>query len=132
MFEQFPYNCQVVRQVSKGTTKKVVAARAFFRTNTGNHWVVTADQAREYFSGAAPGERNARWGGCGWAVPDQWLWKGDLARWLPAAAYWQVWCSGGLGQVGEESVMCTSAEQSSHKGAHYRPADFAVCLPTLL
>jgi hypothetical protein len=69
LFEQYPFNCHVVRQVSKGSVKKVMAAKAYWRTNTGNHYVVEADMAKEYFGGAEPGARNPRWGlGLGFSV----------------------------------------------------------------
>ncbi len=60
LFQQFPYNCHVVRHVSHGSVWKVVAAKAYWRTNTGNHYVVGADRARMYFGGAEPGVKNPR------------------------------------------------------------------------
>ena len=43
-----------------GAPVQVVAHRAYLRTNTGNHRVVTARTAARYFGPAPPGERSPR------------------------------------------------------------------------
>lgn len=65
IFDQFPFNCQVVKHLSGGHTSKVVAFKAYLRTNTGNHWVVTPDMASQYFRGAPKGIKNLRGGWMG-------------------------------------------------------------------
>ncbi len=62
IFVQFPHNCDVVKTVANGYPWKVVAAKAYWRTNTGNHFVVPPKLARQYFGAAQMGERNLRWG----------------------------------------------------------------------
>lgn len=83
VLDQFPLRCGVVRHLSGGSPFKVAAARAYWRTNTGNHLVVTADRARRYFGAAPAGVRNDRGG---------WLGAEDVWALTPYAAeegrYW--------------------------------------------
>jgi hypothetical protein len=88
IFRQFPLNCQVVRRVAGGYPFKVVAFKAHWRTNTGNHFLVTPDRAKKYFSAAASGTKNARGGWMG--ADDVWdltpySWYEDRYR-IPGAA----------------------------------------------
>jgi hypothetical protein len=76
--EQFPLRCGVVRRISGGSTLKVAALRAAWRTNTGNHQVVSADRARRYFGPASAGVRNERGG---------WLGAADLWPLTPYAGH---------------------------------------------
>ena len=78
LFQQFPNECHVVQRLTKGYTYKVVAFKAYWRTNTGNHFIVSPDRAKKYYSAAAPGAKNARGG---------WLGAEDLFALTPYAAF---------------------------------------------
>lgn len=60
--EQFALHCAVVRHLTQGFPYKVVAFKAYLRTNTGNHKVVSARTAAKYFGPTPPGERSPRGG----------------------------------------------------------------------
>lgn len=57
---QFPLGCRVIQRLTKGSTNKVVAFTARWRSNTGNHLLVSAQRAKEYFGAAPGGVRNVR------------------------------------------------------------------------
>lgn len=83
----------MVRHVSRGSVWKVVAAKAYWRTNTGNHYVVEPDRARDYFGGAAPGVKNPRGGWFG--AEDLWPltpYATVAARWAGKQAFWHLSC----------------------------------------
>ncbi|KDD76961.1 hypothetical protein H632_c55p2 [Helicosporidium sp. ATCC 50920] len=62
---QFPLGCRVIQRLTKGSTNKVVAFTARWRSNTGNHLLVSAQRAKEYFGAAPGGVRNVRGGSAG-------------------------------------------------------------------
>jgi hypothetical protein len=60
IFQQFPLDCGVVKHLTGGYTWKSVAFKAYWRSNTGNHFVVRPERAKDYFGASKPGVRNAR------------------------------------------------------------------------
>ncbi|GAB4814553.1 hypothetical protein N2152v2_001599 [Parachlorella kessleri] len=59
---QFPLRCHVVSNLYGGKTKKVAAMKAFLRSNQGNHKVVPASEAPQYFGASRPGQESLRGG----------------------------------------------------------------------
>jgi len=110
IFAQYPFNCQVVRTVSNGHTAKVVAFKAYWRTNTGNHYVVTPEKAKEYFSAATPGHKNLRGG------------------WMGAEDYWDLTPYAKHPEKYQHLVSIDS-NSNSNGGKKVRPSQLKVVVP---
>ncbi|KAK9810513.1 hypothetical protein WJX72_012026 [[Myrmecia] bisecta] len=62
LFHQFPLNCFVVKRLTGGFVWKTPAFKAYWRSNTGNHFIVQPDKAAQYFGAAPAGVKNSRGG----------------------------------------------------------------------
>lgn len=62
IYQQFPLACAVVGTLYGGKTKKIAAFKAYLRSNQGNHKIVAAEDAEQYFAGSEVGTLSSRGG----------------------------------------------------------------------